>query len=82
MVFIDLILLVLLAFFEPFLALVPIALIGFIGISALFFNAPRMLLDTYISCLHGIVTSFTRKKTWVKEADDSRQKLVEGLGTS
>lgn len=35
----------------------------------------RTFLDTYISCLHGILISFSNKKTWVKE-EEGRRELI------
>ena len=79
---VDLILLAALAFSQPVVAIGLLLVIGLFGISIFFSNISRMVLDTYISLLHGIVTSFTKKKTWAKETDESRKKLVETMEIS
>lgn len=73
---IDLALLLLFALNYPVVALALAASICIFIISTRFSNLSRMLLDTYISCLHGIVMSFTGKKTWEKETDESRRELL------
>lgn len=71
----NMILVLLLAMYQPAVAAVVLALTCFFIISTRFSVFSRMLLDTYISCFHGIFSSFTEKKTWEKEK--SRKELLE-----
>lgn len=64
------------AVYQPAAAIAILATVGLFIISARFSTLSRTFLDTYISCLHGIVLSFTRKKKWEKEEEGRRELLT------
>lgn len=68
------------AAYHPAFAVALLATVGLIVISAGLSIRVRMLLDTYLSCLHGILVSFTRKKIWEKESE-GRRNLLETVNS-
>jgi len=63
------------AVYQPVVVVAIMVAVGFFLISARFWIVSRTFLDTYISCLHGLLISFTRKKTWEKEKEGRRELL-------
>ena len=82
LVLVDLILIGLIStMYQPAFAIPIIAAVGLFVVSARFSTLSRMLLDTLISCLHGIALSFTRKKTW-KKVEEGRVELLRARANS